>query len=319
MLVTIVGGAGAMGRWFARFFKHTGHEVRIVDRSERTPEIARSLGVDFIKEDVLALRSASTSASASASVASAKNKISEITDTDVLLVSVPIEITCEVIETLGVEMKKGSLLMDLTSVKRKPVEKMRECTAEGVEILGTHPLFGPTARSMRNQTVIIVEVPERKGRLCSHIEEIFKREGAKIEFMSAEEHDRTMAVIQGLTHFVLLSYGITLRRLKFNQEISRRYMSPMYEIFMDFVGRILHQDPQLYASIQMNFDMKEIHDAFISTASKLASLISRREREEFEREISEARRHFGNTEKALNDSDEIIEEKLRRRACEGEC
>ena len=107
MLVTIVGGAGAMGRWFARFFKHTGHEVRIVDRSERTPEIAKSLGVDFIKEDVLALRSASTSVSASASVASAKNKISEITDTDVLLVSVPIEITCEVIETLGVEMKKA--------------------------------------------------------------------------------------------------------------------------------------------------------------------------------------------------------------------
>ncbi|MCW7078424.1 MAG: prephenate dehydrogenase/arogenate dehydrogenase family protein [Canidatus Methanoxibalbensis ujae] len=299
MLVTIIGGAGAMGGWFAKFFKQNGADVRIVDRSAKTPEIASSLGVDFMHVDILSQHCPS-------------DITEDITDTDVLIISVPINITCNVIEAVGKRMKDGTLLMDLTSVKREPVRKMLECTKDNVEILSIHPMFGPTAKSIRNQTVIFIEISGRRGKLCDEIENIFERKGARIVFMSADEHDRTMAVIQGLSHFVLLSYGITLQNLNFNVEHARE-MSPLYEIFTDFVGRILHQDPELYANIQMNLDMKEIHEKFIAAAKMLSSSVLNRDEEKFKNIFLNARKHFGNTEKALKESDEIIEIKLNKR------
>ena len=299
MLVTIIGGAGAMGGWFAKFFKQNGADVRIVDRSAKTPEIASSLGVDFMHVDILSQHCPS-------------DITEDITDTDVLIISVPIDITCNVIEAVGKRIKDGTLLMDLTSVKREPVRKMLECTKDNVEILSIHPMFGPTAKSIRNQTVIFIEISGRWGKLCDKIENIFERKGARIVFMSADEHDRTMAVIQGLSHFVLLSYGITLQNLNFNVEHARE-MSPLYEIFTDFVGRILHQDPELYANIQMNLDMKEIHEKFIAAAKMLSSSVLNKDEEKFKSVFLNARKHFGNTEKALKESDEIIEIKLNKR------
>jgi len=298
MKVTIIGGAGGMGRWFAVFFKQNSVEVRIVDKSPRTKEIADEMGVQSLKVDILkAMRG--------------EVEIKEdIVDTDVLLVSVPINITGRVIECVGPEMHDGSLLMDITSVKKAPIETMGRFTNEDVEILGTHPLFGPTTKSMRGQTIIFV--PLRKGHLYEKIDAMFKKNGAKIEILTAEEHDEIMSVIQGLTHFILLSFGITLKNLDFDVEKSRKFMSPMYEIIMDFVGRLLHQDPHLYAMIQTNFEMGKIHETFLAVANRLYELVSAGKVDEFIEEIREAKDHYGDTERAVIDSDRVIEEKINQ-------
>jgi prephenate dehydrogenase len=294
MKVTIIGGAGGMGRWFTVFFKENGVEVRIVDKSPQTKEIAKKLGVQFLNADILKFTDDEIK--------------DEIVDTDVLLISVPINITGRVIERVGPEMHGGSLLMDITSVKKAPIDMMGRFTNEDVEILGTHPLFGPTAKSMRGQTIIFV--PLRKGHLCDKIDAMFKKNGARIEILTAEEHDQIMSVIQGLTHFILLSFGITLKNLDFNVDRSRKFMSPMYEIIMDFVGRLLHQDPHLYAMIQTNFEMGKIHETFLAVANRLYELVSAGKVDEFIDEMRRAKDQFGDTERAMIDSDRMIEEKI---------
>jgi len=294
MRLTIIGGAGAMGRWFAAFFKANGAEVRIVDTNANTGEIAKRLGVRFSNTDVLK-----------------EGKINgEILDADVVLISVPIDITARVIERVGPKMHAGSLLMDITTVKKMPVETMQRCTSAGVEILGSHPLFGPSTKSMQGQTVIFV--PSRKGQLYKRLYELFVSTGAKIEFLTAAEHDEIMAVIQGLTHFVLISFGIALKNLDFDVAKSRKYMNPMVEILIDFVGRLLHQDPHLSALIQTNFEMGEVHEAFLSGANRLFELVSAGNVEEFMAETRMAVRHFGDTKRAQRDSDKIIEEQINR-------
>jgi len=299
MKVTIIGGAGGMGRWFAEFFTGNGVEVRIVDKSPETKAIANQIGVEFLNTDILNVTEGEAAGN------------EEIVDTDVLLVSVPIDITGRVIERIGPKMRGNSLLMDITSVKKMPVEMMQKFTTASIEILGTHPLFGPTAKSMRGQTIVFV--PSRKvGRLYEEVDTMFRRNGAKIEVLTAEEHDKTMSVIQGLTHFILLAFGITLKELDFNVEQSRKFMSPMYEILMDFVGRLLHQDPRLYAMMQTNFEMGEIHESFLAVANRLYGLVSEDKVDEFVEEIREAKKHFGDTEteRAMTDSDRVIEEKI---------
>ena len=152
MKVTIIGGAGGMGKWFAEFFTGNGVEVRIVDKSPETKAIAKQIGVEFLNTNILNVMEGEAAGN------------EDIVDTDVLLVSVPIDITGRVIERIGPKMHGDSLLMDITSVKKMPVEMMQKFTPANVEILGTHPLFGPTAKSMRGQTIVFV--PSRKfGRL----------------------------------------------------------------------------------------------------------------------------------------------------------
>ena len=290
MKVTIIGGAGGMGRWFAVFFKENGIEVLIVDKDEHTEKIAKQIGVQFLNTDIL--------------------NEEEIVDTDVLLISVPIDITERVIERVAPKMRKGSLLMDITSVKKMPLETMERCTNEAVEILGTHPLFGPSTKSLQGQTIIFV--PSRKGQLYELLYELFKSNGARIEFLTAEEHDEILSVILGLTHFILISFGITLKKLDFDVEGSRKYMNPTFEILMDFVGRHLHQDPHLYAMIQTNFEMGKIHETFVTVADRLCELVSTGNVEGFMAEMRAAKEHFGVTEEAMRDSDRVIEEKINQ-------
>jgi len=299
MKVTIIGGAGGMGRWFTAFFKENGVDVRIVDKSPQTKEIAKKLEVQFLNADIL-------------KVTEDDREVKEdIVDTDVLLISVPINITGRVIERVGPEMHEGSLLMDITSVKKAPIEMMDRFTNEDVEILGTHPLFGPTTKNMRGQTIIFV--PLRKGHLYDKIDAMFKKNGARIEILTAEEHDEIMSVIQGLTHFILLSFGITLKNLDFNVDRLRKFMSPTYEIIMDFVGRLLHQDPHLYAMIQTNFEMGKIHETFLAAANRLYELVSAGKVDEFIDEMRRAKDQFGDTERAMINSDRMIEEKINQK------
>jgi len=295
MRIAILGGAGGMGEWFARFFKVNDFDVRIVDIADHTEAVAKRVGVEFLITDVLRMETGAIREA--------------LGDVDIMLLSVPIEVTGRVIEHVGPELCAGSLLMDITSVKRMPMELMEKWTTEDVEILGTHPLFGPSAKSMRGQPVIFV--PLRRGPLSRLIYELFVRNGARVEFLTAAEHDEILGVIQGLTHFILFSLGITLRELDFDIGRSRKFMSPMYELIIDFMGRLLHQDPHLYAQIQMNFEMGKIHKAFLTAATRVSKLVAEGNIDEFMEELLKARRHFGNTERALIDSDRILEEKIK--------
>ncbi|MDZ7689342.1 MAG: prephenate dehydrogenase/arogenate dehydrogenase family protein [Halobacteriales archaeon] len=222
MKILVVGGAGAMGGWFVGFFRDRGWSVDVSD-----PDTEDSVPIEDADEY------------------------------DAVVVAVPIEATASVIEDVASRMSDG-LLMDVTSVKQEPVEAMRSAP-EGVEILGTHPMFGPTVRSMRGQTVIVVR--ERVGELGERVVDAFHDAGANVQEATAREHDEMMSVVQGLTHYSLISIGGALERLDFDVDDSRRFMSPVYEITLDFVGRVLNQNPELYADIQMNQPVGEVHDA----------------------------------------------------------
>jgi len=66
------------------------------------------------------------------------------------------------------------------------------------------------------------------------------------------DHDKAMSVIQGMTHFMLISGGMTMRDLGFKLQETKNLSSPVYQLVLDLVGRILGQDPRLYGEIQLN-------------------------------------------------------------------
>ncbi|WP_456482585.1 prephenate dehydrogenase [Methanopyrus sp.] len=228
MRIAILGGTGAMGRLIARELRDDGHDVVITGSNPRTAErVARELGVE-----------------------AAPTNVDAVEDADVVVVSVPISVTEDVIREVAPHVPEGSLLTDVTSVKVRPVRAMLEHAPDGVYVLGTHPLFGPTVPSLRGQTVILTPT-ERSGPWTRRVRRYLERKGVQVVETTPEEHDRTMAVVQCLTHAVLLAAGAVVGRLLPDLELDiEEVASPVYRLLMDVVGRIVGQDPRLYAEIQ---------------------------------------------------------------------
>lgn len=99
-------------------------------------------------------------------------------------------------------LQENAICFDVCSVKVKPLELMREILPETVEIIGTHPLFGPQSGrdGIENLRIAFCPVRTENGDKIKN----FLSENLKLEVLekSPEEHDREMAHVQALTHFV---------------------------------------------------------------------------------------------------------------------
>ena len=121
MKIAIIGGTRGLGKWIASFLSNKGFDVVITGRNVSTGEsVSKKLGVDYTWDNI---QVASTA--------------------DVVIIAIPIDITPKIIREIAPLMKEGSLLLDVTSVKMEPSKVMQEYAAPGVEVLPTHPMFGP--------------------------------------------------------------------------------------------------------------------------------------------------------------------------------
>ena len=129
--------------------------------------------------------------------------------------------------------EKTRFLCDFTSLKVAPVAAMLESEAQ---VIGLHPMFGPTA--LVHCTPDHHHVPGADNRDDAFRSQgIFLREGAVCTIATPEEHDRMMAIVQGLTHFVTICMADSIRRLGIDIGKTGAFMSPVYQIELSLVGQ----------------------------------------------------------------------------------
>ena len=254
MKAGIIGGTGKMGKLFSPVFERAGYEVSVSGRSTTMTN-------------------------------------AEIAEScDLVLVSVPIRDTVRVIGEIAPLLTREQILCDFTSLKVAPVAAMLESKAQ---VIGLHPMFGPTVSSIARQTIVMC--PARvAGTTLSDLRHIFLREGAVCTIATPEEHDRMMAIVQGLTHFVTICMADSIRRLGVDIEKTEPFMSPVYQIELSLVGRLLSQDPALYADIlQENPFVPEVLAACRSAAGELAGIVQGGDPAAFAEFFSRDTRHLG--------------------------
>jgi chorismate mutase/prephenate dehydrogenase len=182
--ILIVGGTGGMGRFFARFASLQGAKVKLAGREiNKTKTAAKEIEVE-------------------------PGTILDAASSDIVILAVPMEETVRVATETASLMTNSSLLVDLSSVKTGISDGIAEKISTGLEYVSLHPLFGPNIDHLHDQTIIAVSY--NAGQKWSKLARALQGGGAKVQPMSAAQHDRTMAYVQGLHHFALISLGLGL-------------------------------------------------------------------------------------------------------------
>jgi len=272
--IGIIGGTGKLGQWFKKFFEKNNCEVLIASRSTK------------LKPKECAARC------------------------DVVVVCVPINVTVDVIKEIGPFVREDALLMDFTSLKKGPVEAMLKYSKAAV--IGTHPVFGPSVKTIKNQTVVLC--PSRPRKWLKWLRGILERNGALVRIITPEKHDKVMSIVQGIVHFSTISLAHALKNLGIDVHESLHYTSPIYKVRMDMVGRLLNQDPCLYADIEiLNPENKKAIAEYMKSSKKLMDIIKKQDKEGFVKFFKEGAEFLGDfKEEATEYSDYLIEQLVKK-------
>jgi prephenate dehydrogenase len=128
--------------------------------------------------------------------------VPEVGRCDLVILATPIEELAAVIFELRPHLRPGSVVTDVVSVKVRPVKIMQEMLPPFVDIIGTHPLFGPqSARDgIAGRKISICPV---RGRSALRVAAFLRRAlGLKVYITTPEEHDKEAAIVQGITHLI---------------------------------------------------------------------------------------------------------------------
>ncbi len=257
-----------MGRWFANFLLKDGKEVVISGRDKsKLLEARRQLGVE-VAPNVAAVKSA-----------------------DVVLLSVSIESFEAVVREIAPVISPSQVVIDVTSIKAMPVEIMHKYIKTGL-VLGTHPLFGPGAKSAANQNFVLTPTSDSETVLAQKVRGYLEARRGRVTVMTPQEHDEMMTFILGLSHFIAIVSSDTLLssdKLKKMQAIG----GITYKVLLTLVESVLAEDPELYASLQMNLpNITEVERLFQRRAKEWMDLVANKDRQEFVRRMKTLRNHL---------------------------
>ncbi len=224
---------------------------------------------------------------------------------DILVVSVPIQHTCDVIREVAPFMKSGSVMIDVTSVKEGPTKTMGEALPESVEYIPTHPVFGPRTTRLDNQVIVLTA--DMKGKWYGKVYDYLASKNMRIIETSAEKHDFMMSIVQVLTHFSFISTASAIEKLRVDISETEDYESPIYNLMIDMIARIVSQNPYLTYNIQsMNSNGDKIRNTLAEAVLELRDVINNGDEEAFIDIAIRATKHMGDITNALGRSDKAI-------------
>ncbi|MDB4943882.1 MAG: Prephenate and/or arogenate dehydrogenase [Labilithrix sp.] len=230
---------------------------------------------------------------------------------DVVVVAVPIAATVEVIREIAPHVRPGACLVDVTSIKRPPLEAMLAAAPEAVDVVGTHPMFGPHGADFDRQKVVLCR--GRGDAAFARVKKLFESFGAETIEATAEEHDQQMALIQVLVHEKTMALGSVLERLGADLGRSLQFASPIYRTELAMIGRMFSQRAELYADIlTVNPEAARLSLVFEQEAGYFARAVATKDRESVVRrfrEVADYMKDFAAW--AKKQSDAILDDLVR--------
>lgn len=182
---------------------------------------------------------------------------------DIIVVAVPVQKMEDVLRAIAPKLKPGTLVLDVGSVKIKPTGLMKNILPKHIDVIGTHPLFGPQTgkNGIKGLNIVIANIRGKRAACVSAF--LKKKLKLTVHEATAQEHDKELAYVQGLTH-LLMKIIVALDLPKF------RFTTKTYEYLEQMVEMIRYDSDELFRAIEReNPFSKEAKKAFFAAAREL--------------------------------------------------
>ncbi|WP_424361606.1 prephenate/arogenate dehydrogenase family protein [Methylocystis parvus] len=231
-------GAGLIGSSIARAAREydAAREIAILDASPAVMARVREIRIadEASGEPALALKGA-----------------------DLVIICTPVGVCGAVAQAIAPHLEAGAVLSDVGSVKSAVVSQVAPHVPAGVQFIPAHPIAGTEysgpdagfATLFQNRWCILTPPEGADPAALAKLDAFWTRIGAKVETMSADHHDKVLALTSHLPH--LIAYNIVGTADDFGEQTRSEVIKFSASGFRDFT-RIAASDPTMWRDIFLN-------------------------------------------------------------------
>lgn len=246
----VIGGAGRMGRWFARFLDAQGYAVEIVDPTATEDEFPQRRALE-----------------------------DGAIDHDLIVVAAPLRAAAGVLGQL-VALRPPGVVFDLGSLKSPLAESLVALREAGVRVTSVHPMFGPSANVLAGRHVVFVDVGVPEA--TAYARELFADTLAVPVHMTLEQHDRLIGYVLGLSHLLNIAFFTALAGSEAMAETLAQASSTTFDRQLAIARGVAAENPRLYFEIQhLNPHGADAHRALEAALARVLDAVRRGDEESF--------------------------------------
>ena len=252
---TAILGAGKMGVWFVNFCRENGEEVILSDRKkEKLARLGKELGVETA------------------------DFVDAVKKADNVIICVSIDAFEETVKKIAPSVREGQTIVDICSIKEQPVKIMHQYLGKAV-VLGTHPVFGPGSRGVKNKAYILTPTNAEEEEFAGKYKKWLEKVGARVFIMSPKKHDELMSVVLGFPHFLgLVACDTLLEQADYPE--TKKVAGTTYKMLFTLAEATAMENPELFASLQFSLpEMEKLEKLLIEKAREWLQLIKQKDPE----------------------------------------
>ena len=206
------------------------------------------------------------------SVGAEQKKFEEVCKCEFVCNAVVVQYFEETLLKMVPHLNKGTCVFDVCSVKEIPIQLMQKHLPNSIQIIATHPLFGPKSgkNGIENLNIVLNNI-SASDETFTFFDSMFKKMKLNVLYNLADDHDSDMAYVQALTHFV--AQGIReFGGLKKDTLITTK----AYEALLEIEEKLSLDSWLLFESIEnYNLQAKNIRTQFINSLQKIHNTLEK--------------------------------------------
>lgn len=202
-----------------------------------------------------------------------------VSQADIVVLAMPVQHIVSVGKKIIPSMKKGSVLTDVGSTKQSVAQELQAALKKrpGIHFVGGHPVAGSEKRGIqfaeptlfKNATCVLIPGSAAQSA-TQKVKAMWRAAGASCILMSAQKHDRLLALTSHLPHVISFAFF----QLAMKESRSNRLVRSLQGGSFRDMTRIAASDPTVWAGILSSnkSELKKLTRAFVPLMNQILKL-----------------------------------------------
>ena len=187
-----------------------------------------------------------------------------VENSDLVIICTPLGTYKNIVSVIKNYLKKTCILTDVGSAKIFVTNTVNKLINKNTIWIPAHPVAGTEesgpeagfADLFKNRWCIITPVNKKNPRSLKKLNNFWKKIGSKVQYMTAEHHDKVMAITSHIPH--LIAYNIVGTAANLEKDTKSEVIKYSASGFRDFT-RIASSDPTMWRDIALNNRKQILH------------------------------------------------------------